>query len=162
MKRGVSFRPDFVMLPEGSVGLYGRDAYDENYEVSGVDRLVIAEIKKPNVTIGSDQKEQPWRYVKELIRKGFVTTGTKVDCFVLGSKIDSSETGKREEWDRRVVIQPLLYTQFVRRAEARMLGLRDKLVSAPFLREHGIDGETFIAPREPLQRGLFSGPIVAV
>lgn len=158
---GSLLRPDFVMLPDGSVGLYGRDAYDENHEVSGVGRLVIAEIKKANVPIGSEQKEQPWRYVKELIKKGFVTPATKVDCFVMGAKIDPSETGKREEWDGRVVIQPLLYSQFVRRAEARMLGLREKLVSAPFLKEHDIDGEAFVTPREPRQKSLFSEVVVA-
>lgn len=151
--KGSLLRPDFVVLPDASVGFYGRDSYDSNYEVVGIGRLVIVEIKKPNVPIGSDEKEQPWRYVKELMKKGYVTHKTKVDCFVLGAKIESNEGGQRVEADGAVTIQPLIYSHFIRRAEARMLGLRQKLISAPFLLERGIDGQAFVtavAPQQPL------------
>jgi hypothetical protein len=39
---GSRSRPDFVMLPDGSVGLYSRDAHDMGHEVDGVSRLVVA------------------------------------------------------------------------------------------------------------------------
>ncbi|WP_225772034.1 ATP-binding protein [Inquilinus sp. Marseille-Q2685] len=152
--QGSLLRPDFVMLPDGSVGLYSRDSYDERHEVSGVARLVIAEIKRPGVPIGSQQKDQAWKYVKELIHRGYVTRLTNVDCFVLGSQIEVAESGERREWDGRVVIQPLLYNAFIRRAEARMLGLRSKLIEAPFLREHGIDGAAFLNQPTPRQGAL--------
>lgn len=149
-EKGSLLRPDFVMLPDGSVGLYSRDSYDANHEVDGVARVVIAEIKKPGIVIGSAQKDQAWKYVKELIQRGLVTQRTSTSCFVLGSEVESAEAGERKEWDGRVIIQPLLYNSFIKRAEARMLGLRAKLVDAPFLRERGIDGASFVNPPLPV------------
>lgn len=146
---GTRQRPDFVMLPDGSVGLYSRDTHDLGHDVDGVARLVIAEIKKPGVTIGSDQKGQAWRYVRELIERGFITESTKTTCYVLGSKIHVAERGHRTERDGRVTIVPMTYDTFVRRAEKRMLGLREKLKEAPFLKEQGLDGEAFVTPPRP-------------
>lgn len=137
-------RPDFVMLPDGSVGLYSRDAHDLGHDVDGVARLVIAEIKKPGVTIGTQQKGQAWRYVTELMERSLITEATTTTCYVLGSKIHAAERGHRTEWDGRVTIIPMTYDTFVRRAEKRMLGLRDKLKDVPFLRERGLDSEAFL------------------
>ena len=133
-------RPDFVIVPDGSVGFYSRDAYDAGHEVAGVSRLVVAEIKKVGVTIGSEQKQQAWKYVKELMEKGLLTDASEVTCFVLGSKVDPTESGETTHVNGRVTIQPMAYDVFIRRAERRMLGLRDKLRDAPFLQGQGIDG----------------------
>lgn len=78
--KGSRLRPDFVMLPDGSVGFYSRDSHDLGHEVDGVSRLVIAEIKKPGVVIGSKEKQQPWQYVRELMKKGLVSDSTIVTC----------------------------------------------------------------------------------
>ena len=61
VETGSRLRPDFVMLPDGSVGFYSRDSHDLGHEVNGVARLVVAEIKKPGVVIGSEQKSQAWK-----------------------------------------------------------------------------------------------------
>ncbi|MBO9102054.1 MULTISPECIES: ATP-binding protein [unclassified Rhizobium] len=147
-------RPDFVMLPDGSVGLYSRDAHDIGHEVDGVSRLVVAEIKKPGVGIGSEQKDQAWRYVKELRSKGLLNEAAVTTCYILGSKIDIAEGGNRTEWDGRVTIIPITYNTFIRRAEKRMLGLREKLKEAPFLKDHGVDGDAFVTPPVDPQRDL--------
>lgn len=151
-------RPDFVMLPDGSAGFYSRDAHDFGHDVSGVAHLVIAEIKKSGVMIGSKEKDQPWRYVKELIAKGLVTEAAKITCYVLGSRVDATETGERTEWGGRVTIVPMPYNVFIRRAEKRMLGLRDKLRDAPFLKDLGIDPDAFLEPPKPAQPSLDLGP----
>ena len=52
---GTKQRPDFVMLPDGSAGFYSRDSHDLGHEVAGVSRLVIAEIKKVEVIVGSKE-----------------------------------------------------------------------------------------------------------
>ena len=148
-ERGSLLRPDYVMVPDGSVGLYSRDRYDSNHEVDGVARLVIAEIKRVGVTIGSEQKDQAWKYVKELVAKGLVTEATLTTCFVLGSRVDPAEASATKHMNDRVVIQPMAYETFIRRASARMMGLRDKLRDAPFLKEHGVDGVAFSEPAEP-------------
>jgi len=150
-------RPDFVMLPDGSVGLYSRDSHDFGHEVDGVSRLVIAEIKKPGVTIGSAQKDQAWRYVKELRSKGLLTDAATTTCYVLGSRIEADERENRTELDGRVTIIPMTYNTFVRRAEKRMLGLRDKLKDAPFLKEQGLDGEAYVEAPEIRQADLLGG-----
>lgn len=147
-KSGSRQRPDFVMLPDGSVGLYSRDAHDLGHDVDGVSRLVVAEIKKPGVGIGSEQKDQAWRYVKELRNKGLLTEAATITCYVLGSRIDKDESAHRTEWAGRVTIIPMSYNTFIRRAAKRMLGLREKLKEAPFLRD--ID-EMFLEPPQEQQ-----------
>jgi hypothetical protein len=153
-EQGSRLRPDFVMLPDGSVGFYSRDSHDLGHEVDGVSRLVIAEIKKPGVLIGSKEKQQPWQYVRELMNKGLVTDATIVTSYVLGSRIDPTEVGDETKNDGRVTIRAMTYSTFVKRAEKRMLGLRDKLRDAPFLKEQGIDPETYMQPQQPRQGSL--------
>lgn len=140
-------RPDYVMLPDGSVGFYARDAYDENHEVSGISNLVVAEIKRVGVTIGDDQKNQAWKYVSELRDLGYIADHTAVTCFVLGSKVHPTQASERTEWNGRARIRPMSYEVFIKRASARMLGLREKLKDAPFLKESGIDVDNFIHPK---------------
>lgn len=151
--RGSLHRPDFVIVPDGSVGLYSDDLYDEAFEVCGVRRLVVAEIKKPGVEIGSAQIEQAWKYVQELIKKGLVTEATSVSCFVLGSKVDPTE-GESSRWNERVKIRAMPYNTFIRRAEKRMLNLRQKLQDAPFLRDQGFSASEFVENTPSQQQRL--------
>ncbi|NBB66048.1 ATP-binding protein [Pseudomonas sp. ODNR1LW] len=144
-------RPDFAMVPDGSVGLYSRDSHDLGHEVDGVSRLVIAEIKRVGVPIGSDEKAQPWSYVKELTQRGLVKPSTITTCYVLGDKIEAGESEPDTKANGRVTIIPMTYSTFVRRAEKRMLGLRDKLRDAPFLQQMGIDTDAFVQPQRPRQ-----------
>lgn len=153
-QRGSRLRPDFVMLPDGTVGFYSRDAHDPGHEVDGISHLVIAEIKRPDVPIGSTEKQQPWRYVRELREKGLLTEASKTTCYVLGSKVDPTETGDETKWDGRVTIRAMTYPIFVKRAEKRMLGLRDRLRDAPFLQERGIDVDAYMQPQLPRQSSL--------
>jgi hypothetical protein len=150
-EKGTRLRPDFVMLPDGSVGFYSRDSHDLGGEVDGVARLVIAEIKKPSVVIGGAEKNQPWQYVEELLDRGLLTDAATVTCYVLGSQIKSTEAYNDTKRDGRVTIIPMTYATFVRRAEKRMLGLRDQLRDAPFLRAHGVDADEFLKVHQPRQ-----------
>lgn len=80
---------------------------------------------------------------------GLITNSTTTTCYVLGSKVHAAERGNRTEWDGRVTIIPMTYDIFVRRAEKRMLGLRDKLKEAPFLKDRGLAGDAFLEPPQP-------------
>ncbi len=144
-------RPDFVMVPDGSVGFYSRDAYDETHEVDGVSRLVIAEIKKVGVVIGSEQKLQAWKYVRELMEKGLLAKTSTVTCFVLGSKVDPTESDDTTHGNGKVTVRAMPYETFIRRAERRMLGLRKKLRSAPFMQGQDLEGAE---PHLPFQAGI--------
>lgn len=158
-QKGSLQRPDFVMLPDGSVGFYSRDSHDLGGEVDGV----ITEIKKPGVIIGGKEKNQPWRYVEELLDKGILTDAATVTCYVLGSRIKSTEAGIDTKYDGRVTIIPMTYGTFVKRAEKRMLGLRDKLKDAPFLQAGGLDPDAYLASQYPRQIDLsLDKPVSAI
>ncbi|MFC3629467.1 recombinase zinc beta ribbon domain-containing protein [Paracoccus angustae] len=129
-------RPDFVILPDGSVGLFARPAFDEQHEVIGVEHLIVVELKRPGIPIGMDQKNQAWKYVVELQTHGLIDDSTRVTCFVLGSRLTPRE-GVREEGRTKII--PMAYETFIRRAETRMLNLYARLSEAPFLRQAGLD-----------------------
>ena len=97
----------------------------------GVSSLVIVELKRPGIPIGTEQTEQVWTYVKELRKLGFLTASTQVTGFVLGSAIAPYED---EDITRgQVSIQPMLYDTFLGRAKKRMLTLHDKLIETPMM-----------------------------
>jgi len=98
--------------------------------------LVIVELKKPGIAIGSEQKDQCWKYVKQFKSKGAIANDTDVICFVLGSSIDPLENSDRKE--DRTIIRPLTYDTVITRAHSRLLNLKQQVESAPFLLEHGI------------------------
>lgn len=147
--RGSLNRPDFVILEDGSVGLFARPKYGDGCEVEGVEHLVIVELKRPGIPISMEQKNQAWKYVTELLDQSLIEETTKVTCFVMGSKLAPRER-VREEGSTRIV--PLAYDTFIRRAEARMLNLYARLKHAPFLSDQGIDAEQFSRP--PAAQGL--------
>lgn len=128
-------RPDFAILPDSTVGLYSYASYDDEYAENGTDKLVIVELKKPTVNIGSEEKSQCWKYVSELYEKGFLQDNSTVKCFVLGSKIKHIEASRRTENNGKVDIIPLTYSTIIDRAKSRVLKLYDKVKNAPFLQE---------------------------
>ncbi len=131
-------RPDFVMTPDSSLGFYSLPDFDrETHNVTGVRRLVIVELKRPGVTIGSDEKGQVWKYVKELVARGLVTDATTVTGFVLGEQVDPTEVVFSTH-GKNVSIRPLLYSSFILQAEKRMFNLRKRLQEAPFLKDKGL------------------------
>lgn len=126
-------RPDFAIVPDGSVGSYFYPAYDEYGAEIGVERLVIVELKKPGVPITSEEKSQCWKYVLELMDKGLISIDTKVTCFVLGDKINPLEKSARKENNDRCIIQPMDYQIVIARAKSRLLRLYDRVKGAPFI-----------------------------
>lgn len=152
--RGSLNRPDFVILDDGSVGLFSRPKYGDGYEVEGIEHLVIVELKRPGLAIGMDHKNQAWKYVTELLDQGLIEESTKVTCFVMGSKLAPRER-IREEGSTRII--PLAYDTFLKRAESRMLNLYARLKDAPFLQKLEIDVEGFSQP--PAAQGLDLQPI---
>lgn len=141
--RGSRNRPDFVVLDDCSIGLYARSSYDEEYNEDGIEHLVIVDLKTTGLSLGSKEKEQVWKYVKELRSKGCIAPTTKVDAFILGDLIELGEAEPRKEGDR-VKIAPLLYDTIVRRAEKRLLNLYSRVQEAPFLAEQKRELSTFL------------------
>ncbi|WP_176133202.1 hypothetical protein [Hymenobacter sp. CRA2] len=135
---GTNIRPDFAILPDGTVGLYAYPKYDSNGGEAGFDRLTIVELKRPGVPIGKEEKNQAWKYVKELLEKGLITD-TNVTCFVLGATLDKYESGVTTEHNGLVTIIPMTYNTVVMRAKSRLLKLHERVKGAPFLAEVRMD-----------------------
>ncbi|MBB4732465.1 ATP-binding protein [Xanthomonas arboricola] len=130
--KGSRNRPDFVVLDDSSIGLYARSSYDDQSNEDGIEHLVVIDLKTTGLHLGSKEKEQVWRYVKELRALGHLKPTTKVDGFILGDRIETGEAEPRNEGDR-VRITPMLYDTIIRRAERRLLNLHSKVQAAPFL-----------------------------
>ncbi|EKT4446694.1 ATP-binding protein [Stenotrophomonas maltophilia] len=143
--RGSRNRPDFVVLNDSSIGLYARSSYDENFDEDGIEHLVIIDLKTTGLAIGSTEKEQIWKYVKELRSRGHLRVSTKVDGFILGDRIEDGEGQPRIEGDT-VRITPLHYDTIVRRAEKRLMNLYSKVQAAPFLEQGRASLEQFLEP----------------
>lgn len=133
-------RPDFVVIPDGTVGLYSVPKYDdEDGEEIGPDKLTIVELKKPGVRIGKEEKDQPFKYAAELDRRGLIKPFTQVSCFVLGDSIDPVYARQSTEWDGRLKTRPLDYNTVINRAKSRSLNLYEKVKNAPFLKETKVE-----------------------
>jgi len=149
-------RPDFVIRPESSIGFYSLPSYNDEHQEHGVSHVVIVDLKTTKLSIGSKEKEQIWRYVKELKRKGHIQPNTRVDGFVLGDQIESGEGGARTEDNQMVTIQPMLYDWILNRAEQRLLKLFAKVKDAPFLQAQQAELQRFIDPIAVPQKDLLA------
>ncbi|MCW8199856.1 ATP-binding protein [Verminephrobacter aporrectodeae subsp. tuberculatae] len=155
--KGSRSRPDFVALPNSSVGFYARPSYNENYDENGVEHLVIIDLKTTGLALGSKEKDQIWKYVKELREKGYLKENTRVDGFVLGDEIESGESDPTRQGDK-VNISPLLYETILIRAERRLLNLNNKVKSAPFLIDQQKALDKFLSPVKVMQPDLVDMP----
>jgi len=153
--KGSLNRPDFVTLPDSSVGFYARSSYNEDFDEDGIDHLVIVDLKTTGLPLGSKEKEQVWKYVKELKAKGQMKKTTKVDCFVLGSIFEPGEEDLITHGDEVRVI-PMLYETILKRAEKRLLNLNERVKTAPFLLVQKQELKKFLEPVPVVQDELLS------
>lgn len=143
--KGTRNRPDFVVLPDSSVGFYARPSYDDDYNEDGIEHVVIVDLKTTGLPLGSGEKEQVWKYVKELKTKGHIKKTTRVDGFVLGDVIEAGEDDPIKHGDE-VKIIPMLYGTILKRAEKRLHDLHSKVKEAPFLLEQQEELKSFMEP----------------
>ncbi|WP_254629425.1 ATP-binding protein [Acinetobacter bereziniae] len=132
--KGSRNRPDYLILPDGTVGFYSLPAYNDEFEVNGVSHLIIIDLKTTDLKLGTKEVNQVWKYVVELREKGAITANTAVQGFVLGDCILPFENDPMERGN--VKITPMLYRDLIIRSEKRMLGLFNKVKEAPLIQEH--------------------------
>lgn len=143
--KGSRSRPDFVARPDSSVAFYGRPSFDEEFEQDGIDHVVIVDLKTTGLALGSAEKDQVWRYVKELRAQGALKPYAKVSGFVLGDRIAPGEAETTTQGDT-VRIVPMLYSTILSRAEKRLLSLHERVKEAPFLAEQQRELAVFLDP----------------
>jgi hypothetical protein len=134
-KKATLNRPDFVILPKGVTGLYSLPSYNLENQEEGCAHLVIVDLKTTGLPLGSTEKQQIWKYVKELKSRGYIKPSTRVDGFILGDRIEEGEGNAMTEDNGKVTIQPMLYNIILKRAEQRLLKLYERVKEAPFLLE---------------------------
>lgn len=118
-------RPDFVAIPDASIGLYSSDAFDKNHEVSGVADVVIVELKKGGFTVSNGEKDQAMHYAREIRKSGKVGKATNIICYVLGTFIDPDVEDETKEGN--TIIYPRPYSTVLKQAHARTFHLLRKI-----------------------------------
>jgi hypothetical protein len=117
-------RPDFVALPDCSLGVYSADAYDADGEVNGVRKAVVVELKKGGFQVTPKEMHQGEAYAMEIRKAKLVGPETEIVVYVLGATLQDSE---ERTVGNRVRIVPLDYGTLLRRAHARTFNLQRKL-----------------------------------
>lgn len=120
-----SRRPDFVILPEASIGVYANDKFDDKHEVIGFGQVIIVELKKGGFEISDKEINQALSYAKELRKTGKVDKSTKIICYVLGSSISELDNEIMKVGEIEVI--PRRYNTILKQANARTFNLLNQL-----------------------------------
>lgn len=122
-------RPDFVIIPDTSLGIYSCDSFDSDNEVSGLSSVIIIELKRGGFTISFNEKDQAMKYARELKRTGRVTRETEITCYVLGSSVNPGAEEPSSEGN--IIVYPRTYSSVLRQANARTFHLLKQLKDFP-------------------------------
>lgn len=125
-RRGVNAsrsRPDFVVLPDSSIGFYCADEFT-NGEVSGVRKILIVELKRGGFRVTQNEVDQAREYAKELRAKGCAQPTTDIEAYVLGASV---EAGLEDMIMGRTVVKPCPYDVILNRAHARTFNLQKRV-----------------------------------
>jgi len=120
-------RPDFVILPDSTIGLYSSDAHDERGEVNGIAKVLIVELKRTSLEITVDEVRQADDYAKEIQRSGKVDNATEIEAFVLGGGV--ADDSRERLVQGKIIIYAKPYSTVLRQAHARTFNLQKKLES---------------------------------
>lgn len=142
-------RPDFVALPDRSIGIYSADSYDKEGEVSGIRKVVVVELKKGGFEVTTKEIRQGEDYAIEIQRAKLVGPTTNITVYVLGAKLADSK--ERLVGDTVRVI-PFDYESLLRRAHARTFHLQQKLTEAVPARDSDSEVEEVVG--QPVQEEL--------
>ena len=119
-------RPDFVALPDSSIGIYSHDAYDERGEVAGIGKVLIVELKRGGFRITREEIKQASDYASQIRNSGKIGRDTDIVGFVLGTTLASDA---QESWQEgsHTRIYPRTYSTVLRQAHARTFNLQMKI-----------------------------------
>lgn len=112
-------RPDFVILPDSSIGVYSSNQYDDYGEVCGLKKVLIVELKKGGSTIETGERRQAEDYAESIVGSGKVDKNTKIICYVLGANVNT-ENNKIGE---NIEVIPRSYSTVLHQAHARTFNL---------------------------------------
>ena len=115
-------RPDFVVLPEISIGAYCADAYDAAGEISGIRKAAILELKKGGFCVAQKEVDQARDYSKEIRKAGRVHATTEIVAYVLGATLEQGL--EQMTVGEKTTIIPMVYETVLRKAHQRTFNLQ--------------------------------------
>lgn len=125
-RRGVTTsqkRPDFVALPDSSIGFYSADEFTDG-EVSAVRKVLMVELKKGGFCLTQKELDQARDYAKELRATGSVQPSTSIEAYVLGA---GTESGLEEMKMGETAVKPFVYDVLLNRAHTRVFNLARRI-----------------------------------
>jgi hypothetical protein len=146
-------RPDFVVLPESSIGTYCADAYDKGGEISGIRKVAILELLKGGFCVTLMEADPARDYSKEIRRAGRVDPSTEIVAYVLGATLEDGL--ESAEYGANTHIIPMVYQTVLRKAHQRTFNLQKRLIETqPAVAS---DPEVEAVLRVDAQHTLFEG-----
>ena len=136
-------RPDFVALPDRSIGVYSADSYDEGGEVAGVRKVLVVELKKGGFNVTRSELRQGEDYALEIQKANLVHPDTEIIVYVLGATL--GDDAQERSVGKTTKLVPMMYDTVLKRAHARTFNLQRKLDSAQPRGETDSDVEEVLA-----------------
>jgi hypothetical protein len=118
-------RPDIVALPDSTISIYSRDAFDDQSEVAGIAKVLIVELKRGGFTVTNEEKVQALKYARNIRKSGKVERSTNVVGFVLGTKIADDAHDPLDEGSTTIIARA--YSTVLRQANARTFNLLQQI-----------------------------------
>jgi hypothetical protein len=119
-------RPDYIALPNSTLGVYASDSYDDRGEVWGFDKVLIVELKRGGFEISRKERQQAGEYANEIRKGSRVSKSTQIIGFVLGAKISDDAVDSITEGPM-TTIYTRTYEAVIRQAHARTFNLQKRL-----------------------------------
>ncbi len=145
-------RPDFVVLPDSTVGIYASDAFDDRSEVKGFDKILIVELKRGGSTITLNERRQGEDYALEIRKSGKIQESTKIVVFVLGTEV--AHEVNADLFQGNTTVSARAYSVVLRQAHARTFHLLEKIREVKSEELSDPDVESVMT--SPRQSGLFN------
>lgn len=122
-------RPDFVALPDSSIGIYSHDVYDDRGEVSGIGKVLIVELKRGGFKITRKEIRQTLDYASEIRNSVKINSDTQIIGFVLGMTLAPDARDEVRE-GLHTIVYPRTYSTVMHQAHARTFNLQKKIEEA--------------------------------
>lgn len=114
-------RPDFVILPDSTIGVYSCDNFNENHEPIEFSKIVIVELKRVGIAIDDKQKDQALYYARSIKKSKKISPNADIIAYVLGSEIEPDAIDEFKEGNIKIV--PMRYNVILAKAHSRTFSL---------------------------------------
>ncbi|HML39409.1 MAG TPA: ATP-binding protein [Bellilinea sp.] len=118
-------RPDFVILPDATIGSYARVGFDpDTSEINGIEKAIIVELKRGGFVITNEEIRQAENYAISILKSGKVIRSRScIACYVLGAEIDPMAEPSKKGNNDEIIVTPLPYSTVLLKAHSRTFNL---------------------------------------